>query len=326
VQDGGERQAQGHSNEEVKNMHIPFGRALIGSALGLLAAAGCGSSSPAATNGTPGNGTPAVGSCANNQLVFLFDALYSANDGGAHKYQIPEALEGFNTAANAAAVTWSASDPSMVDLTPGWSDKNGVTGVLIQTRKSGTVNIVASVGGLCGSVPLTITAADPNDWMIGSVRYNTGVTLTRMGGGGGPGGGLRPATDAGTPAACNSCHGDVATASLYRTVQHTPEQIGGFTDAELINIFRNAMFPSPDDFDTTVQGLNLQTWTIFHHWSATDEEAKGLTVYLRSLTPSAQTGAANFGGAMMGDGGFRRRGDGGRPPRPPGAQDAAASD
>jgi hypothetical protein len=276
---------------------------LIGCVVALVAA-GCGSSTPA-----PGGGTTppaAVGSCANNQLAFLFPALYSAYD-GVHTFQIPEVIEGFNTAANAASVTWSSSDPSMVDLTPGWSDKLGVTGVLIQTRKAGTVTIVASVGGLCGSAPLTIAAADPTDWMIGSARYNNGMSLTR----GGPGmGGLRP-TDGGIEAACTSCHGDTATNGPFKTVSHTPEQIGGFSDEQVTNIFRNGMFPSPDDFDTTVQGLTLQMWERFHHWAVTDEQSKGVVVYLRSLTPTAQTGAANFGGATFGDGGLRRRADGG---------------
>jgi hypothetical protein len=301
-----------------------MGRKAFGSAVCLLAAlfTGCGSKSPAGTNGTPS--TPAMGSCANNQLVFLFPTLYSAFDGGAHTYQVPEALEGFNSSANAAAVTWSASDPSMVDLLTGWSDQHGVTGVLVQTRKAGTVNIIASVGSLCGSASLTIAQADAADWMIGSARYNNGMTLTRGGGGMG---GLRPA-DGGIDAACTSCHGDTATNGPYKTVSHTPEQIGGFSDAEIINIFKNGMFPSPDDFDTTVQGLSLQQWSRFHHWAVSDEETKGVVVYLRSLTPTAQSGAANFGGGMFGDGGFRRRGDGGM--RPPGggggAADAAASD
>jgi hypothetical protein len=306
-------------------------RTTVRSALCLLVAVagGCGSSSPATPGGTGGTAgtpsTPAMGSCTNNQLVFLFPQMYSANDGGAHTFQVPEAVEGFNSAANAKVVTWSASDPSMVDLQPGWADKNGVTGVLIQTRKAGMVNIIASVGNLCGSATLTIASADPADWMIGNARYNNGMSLTRGPGGGG----LRP-TDGGIDAACTSCHGDTATNGPFKTVSHTPEQIGGFADADLVNIFRNGMFPSPDDFDTTVQGLSLQQWSRFHHWMVTDEETKGLVIYLRSLTPAAQTGASNFGGGMFGDGGFRRRGDGGGggmvPPPPGVGADAAVSD
>jgi hypothetical protein len=66
-------------------------------------------------------------------------------------------------------------------------------------------------------------------------------------------------------------------------------------------------------------------WQGFHRWQMTDEEAKGLVVYLRSLTPTAQSGSSNFGGRFMpGDGGRGIRGDGGGM-GPPG-MDAATSD
>ena len=84
----------------------------------------------------------------------------------------------------------------------------------------------------------------------------------------------------------------------------------------------------------------------FHQWQMSPQEAKGIVVYLRSLTPQVQTGMRAFGGrggrpdggAGGGGGGGMGRGgsEGGAPstvdssvPLPPGGKtgaDAAASD
>src|SRR4029453_14751217 len=60
-------------------------------------------------NGTP----PPKGSCDNPQIDILFAPMYSAFD-GTHTYKVPAVVDSIN----ASAVTWSAADPSMVDMTP----------------------------------------------------------------------------------------------------------------------------------------------------------------------------------------------------------------
>jgi cytochrome c553 len=171
--------------------------------------------------------------------------------------------------------------------------------VMITVKKAGTTNIVATAGGLCGQSALTVTAATADDWTVGSARYNDGVVLT-IGRGG-----MTAQSDAGTDAAsaqqaaCTNCHGDTANGP-YKTVQHTPEQTGGFSDADLQNIFRHGTVPQGGYFDTSI--VSYATWQSFHNWEMTDDQAKGIIVYLRSLTPAAQTGAANFGNRP--DGGF----------------------
>lgn len=281
------------------------------------AAAGCSSkdsSSGGATatggkTGTAKDGggsvaTGPAGACPAEALSIAFNPMYSAFD-GMHTFQIPAIVDGLNP----TAITWSASDPSKVDLQP--DDTLG--GVMITTRSAGTVTIVATAGGLCGTSLLTITAATPDDWTTGSARYNDGVVLRgiprppRNTDGGRMGGG--DTQDAASPqeAACTNCHGDTANGP-YKTVSHTPEQIGGFSDEELRNIFTNGSVPDGGYFDPMI--VSYRTWQGFHRWEMSDEEAKGMIVYLRSLTPAPQKGAANFGGRTPGDGGFSR-GDGG---------------
>jgi hypothetical protein len=252
----------------------------------------------ACSSGSKDGGPAGNASCTTSQLQILFTPMFSAFDGGAHPFKVPAVVDNIDP----AAVKWSASDPEMVDIV------NDVTlgGVMISPRKSGTVSIIATAGDQCGTSLLTITQATPEDWMVGNMRYNNGVVLT------GPVGGGRQNPDA-APAqkdfACTNCHGDTATTNMYRTVSHTPQQTGGFSDDDLLSIFTKGMVPIGGYFDSSV--VNYNTWRQFHTWQMTPQEAKGIIVYLRSLTPQAQAGSrADFGG-RRGDGGM-----GGVPPAP----------
>lgn len=279
------------------------------------------SQSDAGTSGT-------LTACPKNDLEVVFSPMYTAYD-GAHTFQVPAVVQGVSP----DAITWSASDKTMVDL----AADPATGGVMITAQKPGTVTIIASAGTLCGSSLLTVSSAIEADWEAGSARYNSGVVLPGRGipglGGppGGPGaGGASGAGGVGGASveyACTNCHGDTATSGPYKTVSHTPEQTGGFSDADLQNIFRNGAFPGGEtdpNFDSSI--VMYPTWSAFHKWSMSDSEAQGVIVYLRSLTPQAQTGAANFGGRFDGgmgmrdggmgmrDGGMGMRDGGGMPP------------
>ena len=258
---------------------------------------------------TPGGGadsTEQPTGCDKSALTILFSPMYSAFD-GVHTFQIPAVVNGID--ASQISITWTASDPSMVKL-----ETDPTTGgVMITTQKAGKVSIIATAGSLCGASLLTITAATPQDWTDGSARYNDGVVINRiprtgggrpggMGGAGGAGGASASGGTGGATAqqaACTNCHGDTAMGP-YKTVQHTPEQTGGFSDADLINIFQKGIVPTGGYFDATI--VAYTTWQTFHKWDVGDTP-QDIVVYLRSLTPAAQTGAANFGGRFMGGGG-----------------------
>jgi hypothetical protein len=298
----------------------------VGIAFSLVAAvgAGCSSNTPVdeggggstgsgsggrSNSGSGGSGSTPTGngSCASSQLKLLFTPMFSAYD-GVHMFQVPVVVNNIDS----SAIKFSADDPSMVDIGPPDPD----TGIaMITVHKAGTVNIVANAGGLCGTSLLTITASTPDDWEAGNQRYNSGIVLPPRGMGG------RGRTDAGptdgpvsTEYACTNCHGDTATMLRYRTVAHTPEQTGGFTDDEMQNVFRHGMVPAgkASYFDFGAVSITQEQWSGFHRWDMTDDQAKGIITYLRALTPTPQTGKAGaFGGGFMRPDGGRRRGDGG---------------
>jgi hypothetical protein len=221
-------------------------------------------------------GSPPPGTTVPSDLVMFFSPMFSAYDGGVHTFKIPVVVEN----VDATTIEWSASDPSMVDIVYDAT----LGGAMITTRKAGTVTIIAKVGDQTGRSLLTISQATTNDWEIGNARYNNGMALT------GP-------LQMGLSVSCTNCHGDTASGATnqFRTVAHTPEQTGGFSDNDLLNIFTKGMVPPNSYFDTSV--VSYQQWQAFHVWQMTPEDAKGIIVYLRALTPQTQAGVRGaFGG------------------------------
>jgi hypothetical protein len=279
-------------------MTISMYRAAATLALAVLAA-GCNSGATSGGNNTGGSGgnggtNTQKGTCDNPTLEILFAPMYSAYD-GTHPFKVPAVVNSIN----ASVVSWSAADPSMVDTTP----DPATGGIMLTMRKAGTTKIIATAGGLCGVSTLTVAQASAADWMTGSVRYNEGPKLVGLPGRGTPDGGANDRT-----AACTSCHGDTATTGPFKTVSHTPMQTGGFSDDDLVKIFTMGMVPPGGYFDEEVVGYNQ--WRNFHRWTMTPEEAKGVIVYLRSLTPQSQNGMRGDFGGGRGDGGRRGGGNG----------------
>ncbi len=223
--------------------------------------------------------------------------MYSAYE-PTHSYQIPAVVNG---AADPTTVVWSVSNPSLASIAA--DPVSG--GVMITMTGSGSVTVTANANGVCGESTLDITPATPDEWDAGRARYNDGVVIAFCGPRG-CGDAGRPSPDAGltnNTAQCTNCHGPTANGP-YKTVAHTPEQAGGFSDAELIAIFTDGVVPDGGYFDSSI--VSYARWQTFHKWSMSPDEQQGLVVYLRSLTPAPQTGSANFGGHH--DGGFSHDG------------------
>jgi hypothetical protein len=302
-------------------------------------------------HGDAGIGTVSTqpGACTNPTVQLIFSPMYSAFIPGSteHAFSIPAVTADGNPA------TWSLSDPTQANLQL-QSFQNGgdlVPGVLITVagagNDAGQVTVIATEsGGACGISVLSITQNTVSDWMTGSARYNNGTALTPLmppdGGfpgfdGNFPDGGFIfdgnfpdgfafdssffPSADATSIAeveggtACTNCHGPTATNGPFKTVSHTPEQTGGFSDTDLANIILNGEIPDGGYFDPTVLVPNcdggatctaqaVSIWHFFHRWSdITPTELPGVICYLRSLTPQAQTGMSNFGGFFRRDAG-----------------------
>jgi len=213
--------------------------------------------------------------CDTSQITIEFEPMYSAYD-GVHLFQVPATVASIDP----AAITWSLSDPSIADMAivP--------NGVMLTIQKAGSATLIASAGSLCGTSLLTVTEFEPELWEVGSARYNSGMVLNR---------GLMVTGDP-IEAACTSCHGESATSGLFRTVAHTPAQTGGFSDEELIKIVTEAILPEGAYFDESI--VKKEMWQQFHKWRMEDDQRDAIIVYLRSLTPTAQTGESASNGMM----------------------------
>ncbi len=308
------------------------------------------SSGSAGPHADAGIGTVSTqpGACPNPTIPIIFSPMYSAYIPGstAHAFSVPAVTADGNPA------TWSLSDPTQANLQLQSFQSGGdlVPGVLITVAgagASGKVTIIATeTGGECGTSVLNITQNTESDWMIGSARYNNGTALQPyVPDGGYPGfdgtfpeggfvfdgsfpdggfpfdGSFYPSADATSIAevdggtACTNCHGPTATNGPFKTVSHTPEQTGGFSDQDLADIILNGEVPDGGYFDPTVLVASCDggasctaqargIWHYFHRWSdITPAELPGVICYLRSLTPQSQTGASNFGGFFRRDAG-----------------------
>jgi hypothetical protein len=331
----------------------------MGVALGILALGAGFEACSSSSGGTPagfgpdgsGSGSSSGGgvttTCANPTLNIVFSPMYSAYIPGSttHTFQIPAIIDDGSTA------TWSVSDPTKATLAT--QTFSGTPGVMITVTGTGMLNVIATEGSACGTSTLNITSATENDWQNGSQRYNDGVNLhlgpgdggsMRPDGGFGDGGFMRPEggmggfpmSDSGCGivemeggTACTNCHGATGM-TLFTDVAHTPEQTGGFSDDDLINIIVYGNIPDGGYFDPSViiAGCDggtcaqraYEEWHRIHQWcDITSDEYTGIVTYLRSLTPAPQNGSSNFGG-----GGHHR--DGGRPPMPDGGGTGPTSD
>ncbi|MET0341303.1 MAG: hypothetical protein ABW252_09880 [Polyangiales bacterium] len=253
-----------------------------------------------------GGGDPAPGGSGGQtgDLEIVFNPMYSGFD-GVHTYQIPVKTTGVKNA------TFTAADPSLVTI-----EKDG-DGVLITTKKAGETTITATAGGLKGTAKLTITNYTAAQWTAGESRYNNGEPFKLPE--------FDPCNPPRTPPtisnklSCTNCHG--VTGSLG-DVKHTPTQIGGYSDEQLIQIFTNATKPEGVGQHTPVPA---QIWKFFHKWEVNETERPGIIAYLRSLPPRETGTSSDFGGSFRGDGGFQiPRCDGGTPTG--GGSDAGVAD
>lgn len=257
---------------------------------------GCSSSGSNAT--TPPAQSVGV-TCSNPTLTVAFDPAYSTYiPNSTHTFQIPFGILELTPADN-PNVKWTVSDPSKLAIVNGSVDFGSgpaYASAMGTTQGVGDVIVVATNGSTeCGATTLHISQASDDDWMIGSARYNMGTLLQRVSSG------QLAYLDGGTQAACTNCHGATATMGSYATVEHTPEQTGGFSDSDLIGIFTMGVVPPGGYFDSSI--VRQTTWSRFHQWGMTPDQAQGVVVYLRSLTPAPQAGMANLPPRNYGDGG-----------------------
>ena len=303
------------SNRKTLAMACSVGAVGIGA---VIAACSGGSSSNGGNTGGDGGGTTTQTlSCSNPTINISFSPMFSAYIPGstAQTFQIPAVTDA------TSSVTWGASDTSKVTIAAA-PDLPGGNGAMITITGTGTVNVIAKqADGTCGAAALNITQNTEDDWNAGNARYNNGNSLHF-----GPPKGDAGGQDGGP--ACTNCHGPTANSGFgFNDVSHTPEQTGGFSDDDLVQIVVHGVIPeggaNNPSFDPNVliadasadptgaaQLKAYQRWQSFHHWDdITLDQQPGIIVYLRSLTPAPQMGNYNFPG--FGDGGHHHEGGGG---------------
>lgn len=207
------------------------------------------------------------------ELTIQFPQMYSAYD-GVHQFKIPAIVQ-----QKVKGVTWAVEPSGAADLTRDATTES----VMITTRMAGDFKITATAGSLKGSADLHVTAATPEQWAQGEKRYLNDIKIMLpMPGQGMPMMGP-PSLDFPDNAACNNCHGAGAQ-RLH--IEHTPQQIGGWTDEQLATIFTTGTKPMGSSFKSIIPPF---FYKMFHTWgTASPEESQALVVYLRSLEPRSQ--------------------------------------
>jgi hypothetical protein len=190
----------------------------------------------------------------------VVNALYSGYD-GVHDYQIP-------LMSLVPNVRITIEDDTLAEV------RQTGTGVMIKTKKAGMTFVVGKAGNLVGKIPLTITAFTPADWTTGSMRYFNMKSAFS----------LYPPCDFTDPglnknASCANCH---VSQTFGAVIRHTPMQAAGYSDEEITNIFTKAIKPPGWKQHFMETG---SYWKMFHKWSMTTEETRGIIAYLRSLEP-----------------------------------------
>jgi mono/diheme cytochrome c family protein len=174
-------------------------------------------------------------------------SIYSGYD-GVNTYAIP-----FQIFKNEGPVTITIDDMSLVSLVKKTSD----TQYTYKAEKAGTTKIHAMAGGKTVSADLTITQYTPEANAAGKKRYTMGP-------------------DKDNPA-CMECHG------AGKGPDHTPSEIDADVDDDVVNTYLTGKDPEGrpvgEEFSHLLKGYK-------HMWKVTEEEKKGLVVYLRSLPPT----------------------------------------
>lgn len=155
------------------------------------------------------------------------------------------------------AVTWTAADPSVVDIVT-YADHGtgGYVAAMVTTKKAGTTKIFATKGTMKAEATVHVKAYTSASLAIGRTRYEKGETGAR-----------RP---------CGSCHG-----GEEGNVAHSlnPSFITR-DDRAILTAIQTGTYASDGTSDLLNEGN--------HKWNLTDAEKSGIVAYLRGIAPYVQ--------------------------------------
>lgn len=179
--------------------------------------------------------------------------LFSGFDDGSVTFKVPATL-----ANGGKNVKWVVADGNLASVE---TEPGDASHAIVTTKKPGKTTLRATAGGTTYEVPLTITQYAVGARDIGNDLYQEDRAS-------GPG--VEPGGAAGTKAlGCISCHGAGGTA------RHSPSEIGGFDDADILKCIATAERPGG-------KGLaNMGN----HKYVLDDKEKEAIMARLRSLEP-----------------------------------------
>lgn len=179
---------------------------------------------------------------------------------GTHTFKVPIAVYGAKDPAN---VSVTADDPSSATITPTKLknvDPSADSGVyfMVEIKKAGTINLTAKSGSQTpATASIDAAAYDAARWTQGETRYmNAGSN--------------------GDPA-CRSCHVD------GQAIDHSPATLASVADTDVGRIMTLGVKPSRATISTGCTDCSDAAKK--HQWTLTDDERRGLIVYLRGLEP-----------------------------------------
>jgi len=223
-------------------------------------------------------------------LDVIYDTTYSAFD-GVHPFKVPyhvldtevELADWFSIPAGAVSFD---VDPDLETM------GGGVIATIVEYHPEITIGVQS--GMLGGTAPLFVTEATEEEWLVGEARYDNGTNyeFPELGPDEFAALLLDPSWSPPAPpdnCSCISCHSSNA---MYFEIQHTPTQAARFSDEQLMNIMTMGMKPEGVGFRILPEMLgektNVEIYEEFHTWTGSEQELKGLVVYLRSLAPTGQ--------------------------------------
>ena len=202
----------------------------------------------------------------NEPLDIWFPTVYSAYlPDGSQNFRVPAVVDG------AQPEIWQIEPADAAFL----QANRAAHSVVVTPRRAGTFKLTARSGRRSGSVDLVVSEASKELLALGAARFNNGVELEL------DVVALLAGRQTQSNAACANCHGPTAR---FDRVDVTPKQLGGYSDSELRELIANGVKPSSAPLSTL--SATEFSFSMFHRWAAASEdEYRGLVLYLRSLEP-----------------------------------------
>lgn len=231
-------------------------------------AAACSSSSPAADPGgdddddddTTADASSTPPADSGLSVLHLSPSREFSGFDGTHTFKVPIAVYG---AKDPSAVKLTADDPASATITPVKLknvDPSADSGIyfMVEIKKSGTIALTAKAGSQePATASIDAAAYDAARWTQGETRY------------------MNPGSN-GDPA-CRSCHVD------GQAIDHSPATLASVADTDVGRIMTLGVKPSRATISTGCTDCSDNAKK--HIWTLTDDERRGLIVYLRGLEP-----------------------------------------